>query len=215
MTRVESFNGQSISEEVFNAISHGLGALLAAGGTAVLLVYASLYSDAMGIVSSALYGASLIILYSISSLYHSMMNYKVKKVFQILDHCSIFILIWGTYIPVALSLVGGVTGWILFAFQGVCAVTGIVLNSIDLKKWHRFSLFLYIVMGWTVIATADTVLARIDKEGFILLLGGGLAYTFGIYFYVKNNHKYMHFVWHMFVLAGSILHYFFVLRNCI
>lgn len=215
MTKVESFNGQSLIEEIYNAISHGIGALLSVAGTAVLIVYASLYSDVMGVVSASLYGASLIILYSVSSLYHGIVNKKVKKVFQICDHCSIFILIWGTYIPVALSLVGGAMGWVIFGFQGVCAIVGIVLNAIDLKRWHHFSLGLYVMMGWAVVATADTVFSLIDAKGFWLLLAGGLAYTGGIYFYVKNNHKFMHLVWHLFVIAGSVLHYFFVLQYCL
>ena len=214
MTKVEAFNGQSIIEEIYNAVSHGIGALLSVAGTVVMIVYATMYSDVMGIVSAALYGASLIILYSVSSLYHSMVNRKAKKVFQICDHCSIFILIWGTYIPVALSLVGGAMGWVIFGFQGVCAIVGIVLNAINLKKFHKVSLVLYLLMGWAVVITADTVFSLIDATGFWLLLGGGLAYTGGVYFYVKNN-KYMHLVWHLFVITGSVLHYFFVLRCCL
>lgn len=215
MTKVESFNGQSILEEVANSISHGTGALLAAAGTWILIVYASIHSDTIGLVSAALYGASLILLYSVSSLYHAMTRYKAKKVFQILDHCSIFVLIWGTYIPVALSLVGGAKGWIIFSVQAACAVIGIVLNAIDLKRFHRFSLVLYVVMGWAIVVSANTVLMAVDRMGFWLLLGGGIAYTAGIYFYVKNNQKYMHFIWHLFVIAGSLLHYFFVLRCCL
>ena len=215
MTKVESFNGQSVLEEVANSISHGTGALLAAAGTWIMLVYASMYSDTIGIVSVALYGASLILLYSISSLYHAMTTYKAKRVFQIMDHCSIFLLIWGTYIPVALSLVGGMKGWIIFGLQAVCAITGIILNAIDLKRWHKFSLALYVIMGWGIVVSANTVLSMIDGTGLALLLGGGIAYTVGIYFYVKNNHKYMHFIWHLFVIAGSVLHYFFVLMYCL
>lgn len=215
MTKVESFNGQSVLEEVANSISHGTGALLAAAGTCILIVYASMYSDTIGIVSSALYGASLILLYSVSSLYHAMTRYKAKKVFQILDHCSIFVLIWGTYIPVALSLVGGAKGWVIFGVQAACAVIGIVLNAIDLKRFHRFSLLLYVVMGWAIVLSINSVLSVVDKTGLALLIGGGVAYTAGIYFYVKNNRKYMHFVWHLFVIAGSVLHYFFVLGYCL
>lgn len=215
MTKVESFNGQSVFEEVANSISHGTGALLAAAGTWIMIVYATMYSDTIGVVSAALYGASLILLYSISSLYHAMTGYRAKRVFQILDHCSIFLLIWGTYIPVALSLVGGARGWIIFGIQAVCAIVGIILNAIDLKRWHRFSLILYVFMGWAIVLSVQTVLAVIDGLGLALLLGGGIAYTVGIYFYVKNNHRYMHFIWHLFVIAGSVLHYFFVLMYCL
>ncbi len=215
MTKVESFNGQSVFEEAANSISHGTGALLAAAGTWIMIVYATLYSDTIGVVSAALYGASLILLYSISSLYHAMTGYRAKKVFQILDHCSIFLLIWGTYIPVALSLVGGARGWIIFGIQGICAVTGIALNAVDLRRWHRFSLVLYVVMGWAIVLSIRTVLDVIDGTGLALLVGGGIAYTAGIYFYVKNNRKYMHFIWHLFVIVGSVLHYFFVLMYCL
>ncbi|HOO79396.1 MAG TPA: hemolysin III family protein [Lachnospiraceae bacterium] len=215
MLKVESFNGQSVIEEVYNTVSHGLGAIMAIVGTVLMIIYSSFHSSTIGIVSAVLYGASLILLYSVSSLYHGMVNYKAKRIFQICDHCSIFILIWGTYIPVALSMIGGKLGWGIFGFQGVCAIGGIILNAIDLKRWHKFSLFLYILMGWTIVFSAKPIFEAIDLGGLLLLLGGGVAYTVGCYFYIRNNRKFMHFVWHLFVIAGSILHYFFVLLYCI
>ncbi|MGN0173353.1 MAG: hemolysin III family protein [Acutalibacteraceae bacterium] len=207
---------QSIGEEIANAISHGVGSLLAIAGTAVLIVYAAIYSDIMGVVSAALYGATLIILYTNSTLYHSLTNKTAKKVFRIFDHCSIFILILGTYIPVSLSLLGNWIGWTLFGVNVACAVLGIVFNSIDLERWDKVSQILYIIMGWSVVLTAYPVYKAIMAKGvggLILLLAGGILYTVGVVFY-KSDRKYWHFIWHFFVLGGSVLHYFFVMYYC-
>ncbi len=208
---------QTVGEEIGNAISHGVGSLLAIAGTVVLIVYACFHSDAYGIVSSCLYGASLIVLYTNSTLYHSLTNPKAKAVFQIFDHCSIFVLILGTYIPVSLSLLRGWMGWTLFGVNVACAVLGIVFNSIDLVRFKKVSMIMYIIMGWSVLLTAYHVYLKIMAHGalgLVLLLGGGIFYTVGVVFYKKKK-KYMHFIWHFFVLAGSILHYFFVMFYCI
>ena len=215
MNKENTFNGQCICEELFNSISHGLGAALAIAGTTILIIFASIYSDALCIVGCSLYGAALTILYCNSTLYHSFTNYKVKSIFQIFDHCSIFLLIWGTYVPIALSLIGGVTGWVLFGVQTICAILGIVLKSVDFRRWKNFSLVLYIVMGWCVVANTKIILPIIDKTGLIFLLGGGIFYTVGVYFYKKKEKFLSHFIWHLFVLAGSIMHYFFILQYCI
>lgn len=205
---------QSIGEEIANAISHGAGALLAIAGTVIMLVRAAVSGSPISVVCAALYGASLIVLYGSSCLYHALQHAGAKKVFRIFDHCTIFLLIWGTYIPVALCLIGGALGWILFAFQGVCAVTGIIFNAIDLNRWSRVSIILYIMMGWAVIVTGPRVFSCLTAGGAALLVGGGVAYTLGILFY-RARHKYMHFVWHLFVIAGSTLQYFFVLFYCL
>ena len=208
---------QSIGEEIANAISHGVGSLLSIAGTVILIVYAAIYSDALAVVSAALYGATLIILYTNSTLYHALTNKTAKKVFRIFDHCSIFMLILGTYIPVSLSLMRGWIGWTLFSVNTACAVLGIVFNAINLEKFAKFSLVLYVIMGWSVLLTAIPVFKAILERGvggLIILALGGVLYTAGIIFY-KSDKKYMHFIWHFFVLAGSILHYFFVLFYCI
>lgn len=223
MTRAEvislkkyTFNGQTIAEEISNAVSHGVGALLAAAGTGILVAKAAISSDATAVLSTSLYGASLVILYLVSTLYHSLTSDKAKKVFRIFDHCSIFLLIWGTYTPVALSLIGGKTGATIFMIQTVCALCGIVLNAVDLNKWKSMSLILYVVMGWAIVINAGSVLSLIDSKGLALLLLGGIAYTVGIYFYVMSKRaKFTHFIWHMFVMLGSVLHYFFVLGYCL
>ena len=208
---------QSVGEEIANAISHGVGSLLSIAGTVVLIVFAALNSDALAVVSASLYGATLIILYTNSTLYHSLTNATAKKVFRIFDHCSIFLLILGTYIPVSLALMRNWIGWVLFGINMGCTVLGILFNSINLEKFSRLSLALYVIMGWSVVLTIVPVVSAVLSRGvwgLILLVLGGLFYTFGILFY-NSDKKYMHFIWHFFVLGGSVLHYFFVLFYCI
>lgn len=207
---------QSIGEEIANSISHGVGSLLSIVGTVVLIVFAALNSDAMAIVSASLYGATLIILYTNSTLYHAITNKTAKKVFRVFDHCSIFMLILGTYIPVSLSLVRGWVGWTLFGINAGCTILGIVFNSINLEKFAKPSVILYLIMGWSVIMTVVPVFKAIIARGIgglVLLILGGILYTVGIIFY-KSDRKYAHFIWHFFVLGGSILHYFFVMFYC-
>ncbi len=210
----EKINNQSIGEEIANAISHGIGAGLGIAGLVVAIVNAVVHGGAREVVSVSLYGASLIILYLVSTLYHSITAYGGKKVVQILDHCTIFLLIFGTYIPVCLSLIRGAAGWVLFGIIAGCTVLGIVFNAIDMKRWKTVSLVLYIVMGWAVVFSGKAVISKVPLAGLIFLLGGGLAYTFGVIFYRMKKRKYSHFVWHLFVLAGSVLHYFFILFYC-
>ena len=201
---------QSLGEEIANAVSHGVGALLAIAGTVIAIVMAAIHTSGIGVVSAVLYGASLILLYMFSTLYHSLTNVSAKRVFRIFDHCSIFILILGSYIPICLTLIGGALGWVLFGVNAFCAVLGIVFNSINLDRWSKASLVLYLIMGWSIIFSIKPFLAVVDKSGLPLLVLGGVAYTLGIIFY-KAKPKYMHFIWHLFVLAGSVLQYFFIL----
>ena len=205
---IAKFNNQCLGEEIANSVSHGVGTLLAIAGTAVAIVYACFHGDAMSIVAASLYGMGLIILYLCSTLYHSLTNIKAKKVFQVFDHCSIFLLILCSYIPVSLSLIRGALGWVLFGINAFCAVLGIVLNSINVKRFQKISMVLYILMGWSVVFVAFPVLIKIPLKGIILLLSGGLCYTGGIIFFAMKKPRYMHSVWHLFVLAGSILQYF-------
>ena len=205
---------QTLGEEIANAVSHGVGSLLAIAACVVLIVRSAFRSTAIGVVSACIYGASLIILYTFSSLYHSLTNRKAKSVFRIFDHCSIFLLILGTYTPICLWSLKGALGWTLFGVNAFCTVLGIVLNSIDLKKFQKLSMVLYILMGWSVIVSIKNVIAITPFSGMVFLVIGGLLYTFGIIFYKMKNIKYMHFIWHLFVLGGSIVHYFFVLFYC-
>lgn len=205
---------QKLGEEISNAISHGIGALLAITGTVLLIIRATTHGDSLAVTSVSLYGASMIILYTISCLYHALTAPHGKKVFQILDHCSIFLLILGSYIPISLVCIGGFVGWTLFGINTACAILGITLNSINMVRWQRFSLVLYAVMGWLVVFTIRPLLHAMPIPGLILLVLGGVAYTVGIYFYKQKQRLYMHFIWHLFVLTGSVLHYFLIYQYC-
>ena len=203
-------NNQSMGEEIANAISHGTGALLAIIGATVLIVKAALYGRSIDIVSSSIYGGSLIFLYMASTLYHSLTPYVAKRIFQLFDHCAIFILILGSYTPLSLSLLGGVAGWVLFGWNILLTVIGLVLNSISVKRFQTISIVLYLLMGWSVVAVF-TMLPPFPHAAWALMISGGLAYSLGIVFFALKKPRYMHFVWHLFVLAGSVLHYLLIL----
>lgn len=204
-------NNQSKGEEIANAITHGLGAIFSIGGTAILIVLAVLTKDIVTIAAMSVYGASLILLYTMSTLYHTFTKIEVKRVFQIFDHCSIFLLILGTYTPFCLITLEGSVGWTLFLANAFFAILGIILNVISIKKYQKFSLVLYLLMGWSVIFAIKPVYTAISSEGLWLLALGGISYTVGVIFFVAKKPKYMHSVWHLFVLTGSILHYFSIL----
>ncbi len=213
MTDVKKFNNQSLGEEIANAISHGIGTLLAIAGTAVLIVRACYVSNAIGIVSASIFGFTMIMLFLMSTLYHSLTNPKAKRVFQVFDHCSIFLLIVGTYIPISLTMIGGALGWTLFGIEAALGVLGIVLNSINVAKWHKLSLVMYVLMGWCVIIAIFPV-AKIlgaDPLAWSLIFGGGITYTVGIVFYRAKRPRFMHTIWHLFVIAAAVLFYFFTL----
>lgn len=202
----------AIKEEIVNSITHGLGAVLGVAGTAVAVVWAALYGDVYSVVAASIYGAMLIILYTMSTLYHAFTNETVKKVFRIFDHCSIFLLIAGTYTPFTLCTLRGAFGWTIFGIIWGFAVLGIVLNAISLERFKKFSLVCYIVMGWMIVIAIKPMLLRLGSSSAMLLLVlGGVAYTVGVIFYKMKQVPYMHGIWHLFVLLGSILHYFSIL----
>lgn len=201
----------SLGEEIFNAVSHGAGALLSIAGCVILIVFSAIWSDAYAVVSSAIYGASLIMLYTMSTLYHSITNIKAKKVFRILDHSTIFFLIAGTYTPYTLVTLRGPLGWTIFGIIWGTAAFGIVLNAISIERFRKVSMICYILMGWAIIAAAKPLYQSLSKGGLILLVAGGILYTVGIIFYALKKYKYMHSIWHLFVIGGSILHYFSIL----
>lgn len=211
MNNLIKFGNQTLGEEIANAVSHGIGALLAIVGTVILIIYAAYNSSVSGIISASVYGFSLIFLYLMSTLYHALTNDNAKKIFQILDHCSIFLLILGSYVPICLVLLPPQIGWHLLGINLLLTIVGITLNAISLDKWNKLSLIMYVLMGWSVAIALPYLWRMLPVDGLTLLVSGGLAYTVGILFYVDRKHKFMHSVWHLFVLAGSILHYFFVL----
>lgn len=201
----------SLGEEIFNSVSHGTGGLLAIAGTAVLIVITAIYSDAWAVVSASIYGASLIILYAMSTLYHAITNVRAKKFFRIMDHNTIFFLIAGTYTPFTLGPLRGALGWVLFGIVWGAAAVGIVLNSINLERFRKPSVVCYILMGWVIIIAAKPMLQTLPSASLVYLLIGGVLYTVGIIFYALKKVKWFHSVWHLFTVAGSIFHYFSVL----
>ncbi|MBD5161136.1 MAG: hemolysin III family protein [Oscillibacter sp.] len=205
---------QSRGEEIANTVSHGLGALLALAGAAPLAARGILSGSAKAGFSLTAYGASLVLLYTASAVYHGARNPEVKRRLRIMDHCSIFVLILGTYVPMSLLVVGGKTGWMLFLTNSTLAAIGITLNAIDLKRFDKASMALYALMGWLVVLAMRAIIAALPPAGLALLVAGGVAYTVGIIFY-KAKGKYMHFVWHLFVLAGSALQFFCIARYCL
>ena len=214
MARAKVLRPQTRGEEIANTVSHGVGALLAAAGGALLIVKAALTGGSREVVGVSLYAGSLLLLYVASAVYHGVTAPEAKKRLRVVDHCSIFLLILGSYIPLALLTLGGWLGWVLIAVNTALAVVGITLKVIDLNRFNKISLVLYAAMGWLVFPAVRTVAQVLPVAGFALLLAGGVAYTLGIAFYVSKKH-YMHFVFHLFVLLGSALQYFCVLLYCV
>lgn len=199
----------TISEELFNSITHGVGIGLAISGLVISLLKAILTGgDSIEISSAAIYGATLIIMYLFSTLYHAITHDKAKKVFRIFDHISILLLIAGTYTPYTLvTLRGTDVGLGLFIVIWSAAILGIVLNSINLKKFRIFTAVLYILMGWAVVVAIKPLSQNLPYPGIVLLFVGGIVYTVGVVFYSLKRFKFMHSIWHLFVLGGSILHF--------
>lgn len=199
----------TLGEELLNAISHGVGTLLSIAVLVLCVVFSAIHNDVYAIVSSAIYGSMSIILYTCSTLYHSFKVNNAKRVFRIIDHCSIYLLIAGTYTPYCLVALPKPLGWTVFGIIWACAILGIVLNSVNLKKYKRFSMVLYIIMGWMIILTIKPLIKSIDLAGIYLMFSAGLIYTIGAIFYgLGKKVKYMHSIFHLFVLAASILFFF-------
>ena len=203
-------------EEIFNMTSHIVGGVLGIVATILCVIFASLNGNVYGIVSGSIYGSSLILLYTMSSIYHGLSpKLFSKKVFQVLDHCTIFVLIAGCYTPVALCNIreiNPVSGWSIFGFIWALAIIGIILNSIDLKKFKVFSMICYLLMGWCIIFRLDLLLQSVDPVGITLLVAGGIAYTIGAILYgIGKNHKYFHSIFHLFIVLGSLLQFFCIL----
>ncbi len=198
----------TLGEELLNSISHGCGAVFGIVVLVLCVVFSAKSGDAWKIVSSALYGSSMIILYSVSTIYHALGINRAKRVFRILDHCSIFLLIAGTYIPYTLVSMRGPVGFTVFGVIVGAAALGITLNAISLKKSTVLSMILYIAMGWAVIFSVKTLIASVPSEGVSLLLAGGILYTVGAVLYgIGSRVRYMHSVFHLFALGGSVCHF--------
>jgi len=211
----------SRKEETANYLSHMAGALLAAIALIAMLVKGSRYGDAWHIVSSAIYGSSMIALYLSSSMTHYLEQGKLKNFFFSLDKIAIYLLIAGTYTPFALVTLKGPLGWTIFGIEWACALAGsliVLLNPVNFEKGvNTLTVIIYAAMGWLILIAIVPVIQKMETTGWILILAGGVLYTAGIFFYKKGNFTYHHLVWHLFVIAGSLAHflaiYFFVLPS--
>lgn len=199
-----------IKGEKFNSVSHLIGALGAIVGSVVLVVLASRQGDAWKIVSFSVYGTSLIALYTFSVLYHSTHG-NVKAIFRKLDHLAIYLLIAGTYTPFMLVTLRGAWGWTIFGIVWTMAALGIVIDSLPRKGRRILPVIIYLVMGWLAVMAAGPLMKALPLAGIIGLVAGGLFYTVGVIFYVLDRVRHFHGIWHLFVLAGSVSHYFTIL----
>ncbi|MET4693254.1 PAQR family membrane homeostasis protein TrhA [Endozoicomonas lisbonensis] len=197
----------SLGEEIANSVTHGIGAMLSVAGLTLLVTYAAIQGDAWRVVSFSIYGGSMILLFLMSTLYHSFQNEKVKQVFKLLDHCAIYLLIAGTYTPFLLVTLRGTTGWILFAIIWLLAFTGIIFKLAFRNRFKKLSLLTYVAMGWLALFVGQELTRSLSAGGMAWLIAGGLAYTLGVLFYVWKKLPYNHAIWHLFVLAGSLCHY--------
>lgn len=203
---------QTRGEEIANSISHGLGALAALVAMPVLIVYASQDGTAADVVGASIFAATMLLLYSISALYHALPQGRAKRLFMRLDHGSIYLFIAGSYTPFTLGVLGGAWGWSLFGVVWGLAAFGVVLKAGNLLSSQWLSTGLYLLMGWLVMVAAVPMLERVSTAGLAWLAAGGLAYTLGVVFFVLDNRvRYAHFIWHLFVLAGTACHFFAVL----
>lgn len=201
----------AFGDELASSVIHGIGILLSIAGLATLVAYAALVGEARAIVSSAVFGTTLILLYTASTLYHAIPGELAKRVLRTLDHIAIFLLIAGTYTPFTLVALPGAWGWSLFAAIWALAIAGSALELGVLKRYRKFAVLLYVAMGWVGMVAFKPLSAHLETGGMALLIAGGVAYTAGVPFYLARRMPYHHTVWHFFVLAGSVLHYLAVL----
>jgi hemolysin III len=200
-----------VGEEIANSITHGIGIVLAIAALALMTSFASLYGDAWHVVGCSVFGTTLIVLYTASTLYHSIPTASAKQILRAFDHSAIFVLIAGTYTPFTLVNLRGPWGWTLFGLVWGCAIVGIAFRLVAGSRWRIVTIALYVLMGWVVVVAVKPLLSAVAPGGLLLLAGGGIAYTGGIVFYAWRSMPYHHAVWHLFVLTGSVLHFFAVL----
>lgn len=202
----------TVGEEIANSITHGIGTLLSIAALVLLIVFAAIKGNAWHVVSFTIFGSTLVLLYLSSTLYHSFTKQKVKDVFARFDHASIFFLIAGTYTPYMLSSLRGALGWSLFGIIWGLAIAGAVIRSIYLTRFRKLMVAIYVLMGWMFVIAIRTMLKITPAESLIFLFIGGILYTVGVIFYAWRNLPYGHGIWHLFVLGGSIMHFFAVLN---
>lgn len=202
-----------LRDEIASALTHGLGAVAALAGSAVLITLAALYGDGWQLAASIVFGTTLLLLYVASTLYHSIQHPVAKGRLKVFDHCAIYLLIAGTYTPFTLIGLRGPWGWGLFAAIWTLALAGVVFKLFFTGRFKKLSTAIYIGMGWLVIVAFKPMLERIDAATFAWLLAGGVAYTLGTFFYHRERIRYSHAIWHLFVIAGSVCHFVAVTRQ--
>lgn len=201
----------SKGEEIANAITHGIGAVLSIAGLVVLIVSASVYGNVWHVVSFTIFGATMVILYMSSTMVHALPHGKAKDLFEIFDHASIYLFIAGSYTPFTFLVIQGTLGWTMFGIIWGLAIAGTVFKAYFVKKYLFTSTILYIAMGWMVTLGWNQIVANLNSNGVILFAVGGVCYTLGAVFYVWRGFKFHHAVWHLFVIAGTATHFFCVL----
>ena len=212
LTRPAGVAQYTVGEEIANAVTHGVAALLSIAGLAVLVAFAVLYSGSPKVVAAvSIFGASMVFLYTASTLYHSIPNPRAKKVLQYLDHSMIYVLIAGSYTPFCLITLQGYTGIALLCAVWLIAIAGISLQAVLLHKADWINCLLYLSMGWLAVFVIDPIVSTLDSTGLALLVAGGLAYTVGVVFYIFERIPFSHAIWHTFVFAGTTLQFFSVL----
>ncbi len=203
---------QSRGEEIANSVSHGLGLLAGLAAFPVLVVVAQQRGTTAGIVGSSVFAATVVLLYLSSTLFHAVTNARAKRVLQVLDHSAIYLLIAGTYTPFTLGVLRGPWGWTLFGLVWGIAAIGTLLKAVGGVRYNGLSTLAYVAMGWLILIAADPAWHLVPKWGLAWLLAGGIAYTAGAAFFMAERIKYFHFVWHLFVVAGTACHFVAVLR---
>ena len=201
----------SLGEEIANGVSHGVGVLAALVATPFLLLAAARRGGVVAIVGASVFAGTVIALYLASTLYHALPRNKAKRVFRVIDHSAIFLLIAGTYTPFTLGVLRGAWGWTLLGVVWALAALGVTLKSVGGLRYPRLSTALYVGMGWLALIAIRPLWLHVPVAGWLWLIAGGLAYTAGIAFYAAEKLRYGHFVWHVFVLMGTTCHYFAVL----
>ncbi|OGA20695.1 MAG: hemolysin D [Betaproteobacteria bacterium RIFCSPLOWO2_02_FULL_67_26] len=202
---------QTLGEEIANSVSHGIGLLAALVAFPILVITAVNRGDLAGIVGATVFATTMVLLYLASTLFHALPPNRAKRVFQILDHSAIYLLIAGTYTPFTLGVLNGPWGWTLFGLVWALAIVGTVFKSLGGVRYTTFSTWVYLAMGWLVLIAIEPVWTLVPRWGFFWLLAGGIAYTAGAVFFMAERIKYFHFVWHLFVIAGTTCHFIAVL----
>ncbi len=208
---MKNINRVTIINEIANSVTHGIGVLLAIAALVILIVFAMIYGNAWHIVSFSIYGSTLVLLYLASTLYHAIQRPRLKYILRIIDHSAVYLLIAGTYTPFMLVTLRGTQGWVMFGVIWGLALFGILFKTFFINKYVLISTLFYVLMGWLIVFSIQGLFVNLPHNGIILLAVGGLSYTLGLIFYAGRERLLMHAIWHLFVLGGSICHFFAIL----